>query len=142
MAQKRHNGAMTRLQSGQVFTDQLRAAMSRTVTDEKLQTIINKQIELAEQGDRKAAEFVLKLCGFGQTPAKLVQNNYYYGENGKTKAKTPLGNRMAQYIRKHGPAKPASLATELDAELEEIEHELKSRPDRFRRGREGIEVTR
>ena len=55
-------------------------------------------------------------------------------------AKTRLGNRVRQYLLKHGPTKPAVLAVELEAEPEEIEAELTARPDRFRKGRSGWEA--
>ena len=113
------------------------------VTDQRLGAIIEKQLELAEQGDRKAAEFVLKMCGC-LNPSKLVQNNYYYGPKSKSRkglrAKTPLGNRIRQYLLKHGPKKPATLAVELEAEPREIEAELAARPDRFRKGPAGWEA--
>jgi len=141
---RKNNGRTLETVHKTVFTEQLRRVMAATVTDERLQAIIEAQIKLAEQGNQKAAEFVLKLCGHGQTPTKLVQNNYYYGPQTKNRkglrAKTPLGNRIAGYIASHGPTKPAILATELEAELAEIEGEINSRPDRFRRGRLGIEV--
>lgn len=110
------------------------------VTDQRLGAIIDKQLELAEKGDRKAAEFVFKMCG-GLNPSKLVQNNYYYGPKAGSRkglrAKTPLGNRIRQYLKKHGPTKPATLAVELEAGLDEIEAELIARPERFRKGPAG-----
>lgn len=113
------------------------------VTDQRLEAIIDKQLELAEKGDLKAAEFVIKMCG-GQAPTKLVQNNYYYGPDSKErkglKAKTRLGNRIKQYLLKHGPTKPVVLAVELEAEPEEIEAECAARPDRFRKGADGWEA--
>jgi hypothetical protein len=58
----------------------------------------------------------------------------------RLRAKTPLGNRIRQYLLKHGPTKPAVLAVKLDAEPREIETELAARPNRFRRGPSGWEA--
>ncbi len=144
---RKPNGSGREIQTidaGASFTDSLRTAVTKTITDERLQTILETQIRKAEDGDLKAAEFVLKLCGHGQTPTKLIQNNYYYGPRSKQRkalrAKTRLGNRVRQYLLKHGPTKPAVLAVELEAEPEEIEAELAARPDRFRKGRNGWEA--
>jgi hypothetical protein len=95
--------------------------MAASMTDQRLARIIDKQLELAEAGDRKAAEFVIKMCGGGSAPQTFVQNNYY-GEAGQPK--TPLGNRVKNYLKKHGATKPVILATELEADVEEVEREL------------------
>ena len=142
---RKQNGSSRSIQTidaGASFTDSLRTAVTKAITDERLQAILETQIRKAEEGDLKAAEFVLKLCGHGQAPTKLVQQNYYYGPRSKQRkalqAKTRLGNRVRQYLLKHGPTKPAVLAVE--AEPEEIEAELTARPDRFRKGRSGWEA--
>jgi hypothetical protein len=137
------NGRLPASIEGNSFTDQIRRVMGDTVTDARLTKIIEKQIELAESGDRKAAEFVLKMCGV-QAPSSIVQNNYYYAPDSKErkglKAKTRLGNRIKQYLLKHGPTKPVVLAVELEAEPEEIEAEFAARPERFRKGPDGWEA--
>jgi hypothetical protein len=56
------------------------------------------------------------------------------------RAKTRLGNRIKQYLLKHGPTKPVVLAVELKAAPEEIEAEFAARPDRFRKRPDGWEA--
>lgn len=126
------------------FADQLRRAVAAKVTDKRLEAILETQLKKAEEGDLKATEFIMKLCGYGQQPTNLTQTNYYkvYGSKHRKgkRAKTPLSQRIRQYLRQHGPKKPATLAIDLDATAEEIEKSLNDRPEWFRRGLSGVEA--
>lgn len=95
------------------WLEQARSAVAQAAPVARLQGIIQKQLELAEQGDKAAVHFVFntlpKLMGSNQ-PIAITQNNFYGGEqpDEPTEALPGTEDKIAAMQRRVAAGRPAT----------------------------------
>lgn len=104
------------------WLEQARSAVAQAAPVARLQGIIQKQLELAEQGDKAAVHFVFntlpKLMG-SATPIAITQNNFYGGEmpDEPTESLPGTDEKIAAMQRRVAAGRPAQSAKDAQRNL-------------------------
>lgn len=95
----------------------IRASIQGSVSEQDIQEIVQKQVELAKGGDRGAAKFVMDLMTGGQQKIHLTQNNYHV----TTQTRAPaFSEKVAALLQAHGEMSTRELAAKLEMKPGEL----------------------